>query len=82
MTKHPARHQKVAVGHCRAAAPRRSHKAIPVNKPASAKPPVPAFAAIREPKPRFIEVLEMDFTDPDITLDEEPVVTGFEDEDL
>jgi len=81
MQKHTARHQKTAVRHTRAAPARHATKlaAVPVKKVAVARMPAPTMAF--EP-PKMIEVMELEFTDPDVLLDEGAVVTGFDDEDF
>jgi len=79
MQKHTTQHPKTAVRHAHGAPARHAAKPIPVKKAAVAKMPAPALTA--EP-PKFIQVMELEFTDPDILLDEDAVVTGFDEEDF
>jgi len=81
MPKHAA-HRKVTARRAHPARPRHAGKVIPVKAPAAPKIPVPAVTNTLEPNPRVIEVIELDFVDPDIALDEEALVTGFDDEDF
>ena len=79
MQKHTTQRHKVVVRHPRAAPAQHAGKPNPVKKATVAKIAAPAMTA--EP-PRVIEVMELDFVDPDILLDESGVVTGFDEEDF
>jgi len=79
MRKHAGQHHKTEVRHPRPA-PRHPAKAIAVKKAAAAKAAPVAVMSI--PGPRVIEVMELEFVDPDIMLDEEAAVTSFDDEDF
>jgi len=82
MQKHTAQPRKTAVRHARAGPARQAAKRIPVKKAAAAKMSAPTLTMMLEPQPKVIEVMELDFVDPDILPDEEAVVTGFDDEDF
>lgn len=81
MAKHTAHHHKTQVRHPRAV--RHPAKAVAVKKAAAAKATAQSVAVLPEPEPRVIEVMELEFVDPDIMLDEEETaVTSFDDEDF
>jgi len=81
MRKHATLHHKTAVRHPRAGPAPHGAKAVPVpvRKAAVATMPAPTMTV---ESPKIIEVMELDFTDPDILLDEDTVMTGFDDEDF
>jgi len=79
MAKHTTQHP-TAVRHPRSPA-RHAAKAIAVKKAPVAEMPAPLTMTV-QPPPKFIEVMELEFTDPDILLDEDAVVTGFDEEDF
>lgn len=80
MPKHIARRHKVAVHPAPAARPTRHPKVTRGHKVAVkvAKSPAVAMA----PEPRIIEVVDLEFPDPDALPYEEAYVTEFEDEDF
>lgn len=81
MPKHTAHHHKAGARHPRPA-PRHPAKAIAVRKAAAARVAAAGIAVVPKPEPQVIEVMEFDFVDPDIMLDEEAAVTSFDDEDF
>jgi len=81
MQKHTTQHAKTAARHARGAPARHAAKPIAVKKAAVAKMPAPALTMTVEP-PKVIEFMELEFTDPDILLDEDAVITGFDEEDF
>ena len=81
MQKHTARHHKAAVHHHRPA-PRHPAKTFAMRKAAAAKAAASTIAVAPTPQTQVIEVMELDFVDPDIIPYEEAAVTDFDDEDL
>lgn len=82
MSKHTVHQHKTAARHSGPAPAHHAVKAAPMTKTPAKKALAPVVTMMLEPQPRVIEVMELDFVDPDITLDEEALVTDFEDEDL
>jgi len=82
MPKHIAHHPKTATRHAGSAPAHRVAKVPPASRTTAKKAMAPVLTMMLEPKPTVIEVMELDFADPDIALDEEALVTDFEDEDL
>lgn len=81
MAKHTVQHHKTQVRPPHAL--RHPAKAVAVKKAAAEKAAARAVAVVPQPEPKVIEVMELEFVDPDILLDdEEAVITSFDDEDL
>ena len=80
MQKHTAHHRKATVRHHRPA-PRHLAKTLAARRAAAAKTAASGIASVPKPEPKVIEVMELDFVDPDIIPYEE-AVTDFDDVDF
>jgi len=80
MRTHTAHHRSAALHHRRAL--RHPAKRIAVRKEAAEKEAASKIAVVAKAEPQVIEVMELDFVDPDIIPYEEAAVTEFDDEDL
>lgn len=79
--KRTTHHHRAAGQHARPAL-RHPAKTIAVRKAAAARAAASGIALVPKPEPKVIEVMELDFVDPDILPHEEAAVTGFDDEDF
>lgn len=82
MAKHAVRRHKIAVRHPGAANSRRNRKMGQARKPAPAAKQTPDLTKMAAPSPRIVQLIDLEFPDPDEVPYEEAAVTSFDDEDF